>query len=161
MKSAPTSSPRHRTGTRRSTLRSPEPWIALAWIGLALGSGCADPRGNDPNLPDLGGATAIDAAPPASCPKALPSSCTTTPSFARDVDPIVNRSCVPGCHQRGGTSSDRDLTTYGGVTRLETTIMTQVNACLMPPADAGPDAAVSLADRTTLLEWIVCGAPDN
>jgi hypothetical protein len=37
-------------------------------------------------------------------------------------------------------------------------MLVQVNACAMPPADAGP---LSTIDRTALLGWLVCKAPEN
>ena len=131
----------------------------MACLALA-GAGCADPKGNDPNVADFAGAVSLDATAASGCPRVLPSSCPVTPSYANDVEPIVKRSCVP-CHAPGQVAADRNLTTYAGVNRLEATVLVQVNGCLMPPADAGPDAALSTSDRTELLQWLVCGAPDN
>jgi len=130
-------------------------------VGLVLlAVGCTDPSGNDPNVPDRLGAVSVDAAAPPGCTPALPATCPNTPSYAENIAPLVKRTCVP-CHAPGGKASDRDFTTYHGLVRLETTALTQVNGCLMPPADAGPDAAMSLGDRTELLQWFVCGSPDN
>ena len=72
----------------------------------------------------------------------------------------MKRSCLD-CHVKGGQASDRLLDTAAHVKRLSTTMFLQINSCLMPPADAGADAALSFDDRKELLQWLVCGAPDN
>jgi hypothetical protein len=77
-----------------------------------------------------------------------------------DIAPLVKRACLP-CHARGGVEANRDVTTYARLTRLETTVISQVSGCFMPPADAGPDAFMTLADRTELLQWFVCDSPNN
>jgi len=131
--------------------------VALALLVVA----CADPAGNDPNLPDdepLDATSTTTTA--AQCEAVLPKTCPTPPSYAHDIQPLMARTCVP-CHSAGGVASDRNLTTYKNIQRLETTVLVQVDHCLMPPADAGPDAALSLADRSELLQWFVCGSPDN
>jgi hypothetical protein len=130
-------------------------------LALGLAPGCTDPRGNDPNVPDLEpDGVAQNSANGAACPPALPTTCPHAPSYAKDIAPLVGRACVP-CHSPGGVAFDRDLTTYRNLLRLETTDVVQVNACLMPPADAGPDAAMTLSDRRELLQWFVCGTPNN
>ena len=93
-----------------------------------------------------------------SCPSDLPSACPSPPpSYAKDVAPIFARRCVV-CHSEGGVEAERDYTTYDRIHQLRTDILTQVYACRMPPADA---AAPTLAERETLLGWLVCGAPNN
>jgi hypothetical protein len=130
-------------------------------VGATLLTGCPDPAGNDPNVPDLvPDGTILKLASAATCPPATPSACPQTPSYKKDVQPLVARACVP-CHSPGGVAADRDLTTYEGFVRLETTNFVQIESCVMPPADAGPDAALSLHDRTEILQWFVCGSPDN
>jgi hypothetical protein len=133
---------------------------ALA-IAAPLLAGCINPAGNDPNVPDEApDGTVLNLASAAVCPPAAPSSCPETPSYAKDIAPIVERACVP-CHSPGGVAADRDLTTYENFVGLETTNFVQISSCVMPPADAGPDAALTLQDRTEILEWFVCGSPDN
>lgn len=128
---------------------------------LFVAFACADPRGNNPNLPDEEpDGTVLRLASSVACPPVAASSCPQTPSYAKDVAPLVERACVP-CHSPGGVAADRDLSTYSNFVRLETTDFVQVSDCLMPPADAGPDAALSLRDRTELLQWFVCGSPQN
>lgn len=149
--------------TPRSALRFPDGArgaLALALLTLILIAGCTDVHGNDPNVPDKEGAFTADSAPQVTCVGALPSSCPQAPSYALDIAPLAKRTCLP-CHSRGGVASDRDLSTYKNLTRIETTAFVQINGCLMPPADAGPDAAMSHAERTEFLQWFVCGAPNN
>jgi hypothetical protein len=123
--------------------------------------GCTDPRGNDPNVPDYTGALAAeDAAVTVACNATVPKNCPAAPSYASEIAPLVKRSCVT-CHANGGSASDRDLSTYKNLTKLETTSLVQVEDCLMPPSDAGVDAALSPEDRTELLQWFVCGSPNN
>lgn len=149
------SSPTRRTATARSA--SPFPELVVASL-IALAA-CSDPKGNDPNVPDREGEV-LDAAPGASCPAALPSSCPSAPSYATDIAPIMSRACVT-CHKPGGVAADRPLDTAARIQKLETTTFQQLNGCLMPPIDAGPDAALSFDDRKEILQWLVCGAPGH
>ena len=117
--------------------------------------------GNDPNVPDYAGAlAAADAAVAVNCTTSIPKSCPAAPSYANDIAPLVKRTCDT-CHAANGSASDRDLTTYKNLTKLETTSLVQVADCLMPPSDAGADAMLSPSDRTQLLQWFVCGSPNN
>jgi hypothetical protein len=137
------------------------PWLRVGLVcALTFIAGCPDPLGNDPNLPDDEADGAGSNPRGVVCPPALPESCPQTPSYSMDIEPILQRTCL-SCHAPGGVAADRDLTTYKNFRRLETTNFVQVNACLMPPADAGPDAALSLDERTELLQWFVCGSPNN
>lgn len=71
------------------------------------------------------------------CTKTLPTDCTTIPSYANDIAPLVAERCLP-CHAAGGVASDRDLTTYANVEQLESTVLSQVYGCLMPPRTPEP-----------------------
>jgi hypothetical protein len=122
---------------------------------------CTTTEGNDPNVPDYAGALAAeDASLTAACSVSIPKSCPSAPSYANDIAPLVKRTC-DSCHSVNGSASDRDLTTYKNLTKLETTSLVQVADCLMPPSDAGADAMLSPGDRTELLQWFVCGSPNN
>jgi hypothetical protein len=132
--------------------------IAAAAAVLA---GCPYPAGNDPNVPDLEpDGTVNPLASAAACPPAAPSACSQTPSYAKAIAPLIERACVP-CHSATGDAADRPLATYSDVELLETTSFVQINGCVMPPAEAGADAALTLQERTEILEWFVCGSPDN
>ncbi|HEY1586939.1 MAG TPA: hypothetical protein VGH63_14695, partial [Polyangia bacterium] len=95
-----------------------------------------------------------------SCPDDLPSSCpATVPSYATDVAPIVNGVCAAMCHAPGGIASNRPMGDYASLFALKDAVLNQVSVCNMPPVDANP--SLGEADRSTLLAWIVCGAPNN
>ena len=95
---------------------------------------------------------------PATCPNDLPASCAATPpSYARDVAPILASKCVV-CHGPGGVESNRDLSSYDHVHALRSSVLNQVHACAMPPADG---EALTAPERATLLGWLVCSAPQN
>lgn len=93
-----------------------------------------------------------------SCPEDLPAACPTTPpSYAKDVAPVIQQACTP-CHAAGGRESSRLLVGYANAFANRGPVLNQVHACKMPPRDAPPLAAEG---RKVLLEWLVCGAPNN
>ena len=47
------------------------------------------------------------------CLAAIPLPAAETPSYVRDVRPILDKSCT-SCHQPASKQSDLDLTTYAG-----------------------------------------------
>jgi hypothetical protein len=92
------------------------------------------------------------------CPNDLPASCPVPePSFSADVEPIFQSHCVP-CHSPGGAVPDKPFTTYAGISKLKTNVLTQVYACKMPPSTA---PQLDEQQRAELLAWLVCGAKDN
>jgi hypothetical protein len=85
------------------------------------------------------------------------------PSWTTDVQPLVEKYCVT-CHEPGGVGiSSANLTTYADVFKNRTEMLTQVYQCLMPNVDASvpPPALPTAAERQTLVQWVVCGAPQN
>jgi hypothetical protein len=124
------------------------PVCALAVAAALLLCACADRAGDGPS----------DAA--TACP-ALPSSCPAdAPTYAKDIAPLIAAKCVP-CHSPGQVAAARDFTTYAKFTMWQSTALVQIGRCLMPPDDAGPDQALSPAERTELLQWFVCGSLNN
>jgi hypothetical protein len=115
---------------------------AWAAIGAGACSSSSQTSGGCPNL-DL------------NCPS-------SPPSWKTAVQPIVNTYCATGgCHVPGG-SSPYDYTNYAGVKANATRMITQLQRCLMPLADASPPPKpLPDADRQTLMYWVTCGAPDN
>ncbi len=80
------------------------------------------------------------------------------PSWNTDVEPIVVARCN-ACHGEGGVEQPvRDYTTYQGVYKTRSAILSAVSMCVMPPPDA---AAPTPHERATLLSWLVCNAPNN
>jgi hypothetical protein len=100
------------------------------------------------------------------------------PSFANDVNPNVFKPfCASPCHSPGGQEFSMPLTSYqqiyGQNGQEAGEIFTQVfENCLMPPSnapaqlpdgdsDGGAGDAGDANARQTLLDWLVCGAPNN
>jgi uncharacterized membrane protein len=73
------------------------------------------------------------------------------------VAPVLEQRCV-GCHFPGNTQSGNVLRDYADVFRQRQTVLSRIYSCVMPPAEA---PALTSNERQALLEWFVCGAPDN
>lgn len=106
-----------------------------------------------------------NAPPPAAgsdaCPSVSQNCPSPPPSWATDVQPLIQRYCV-GCHSPGGTGQANDLTTYANVHERSTEVLVQVYTCLMPNVDASPPPApLSQAQRQIIVAWAECGAPNN
>ncbi len=133
---------RHRdraTWPRR--VRGRRPLIACLWL-LAACSGT-------PDSSDTG----------TGCPNDLPADCPAdVPDYNADVAPIIADRCL-SCHSPGGAGeAGHDFTTWDTLNAQQTTVLTQVYACKMPPEGAPP---LTSAERGTLLDWLVCGAPGD
>lgn len=97
-------------------------------------------------------------APVTACPQDLPPSCPSSePSYQHDVAPIFADRCVV-CHSPDGSDNRRNYASYAAIYANRSAILDQVYACNMPPSGA---ATPTLSERATLLNWLVCGAPDN
>jgi hypothetical protein len=139
---------RERAGTSQALLAT----LLGAALGLQLG--CSDDPQPDP--PDTSGG----AGGAGSCPNDLPSSSACgndLPSYQADAAPIIERRCN-GCHFPGNPQSGDVFAEYADVYSRRQTVLTRVYTCVMPPAAA---AELTAGERATLLEWLVCGAPDN
>ena len=105
-----------------------------------------------------GSGTSTSSTSGSTCPDDLPGACPSTPpSYAKDVAPAIQSSCTP-CHAPGGGASDRLLTDYADAFANRGSALNQIHACRMPPRGAPP---LSDANRKILLDWLVCGAPNN
>src|SRR5438105_15487091 len=94
---------------------------------------------------------------PVNCPNLSTTCPESKPSYAHDVRPILNARCT-SCHSPGGQEPSRDFTTYSGVFSQRQAVLTQVYSCRMPPSDS-PQPATQ--ERSVLVSWLVCGAPNN
>jgi hypothetical protein len=98
--------------------------------------------------------------PTKDCPADAPASCPTSgaPSYATDVAPLIQQYCVNRCHGPGGVEAGMPLVSYANIQHVgPQNIDAQIYDCLMPMSPPDP----TIAERVTLLTWIVCGAPDN
>ena len=83
-----------------------------------------------------------------------------TPSFANDIAPILNKACNETCHAPG--VGPWPLADWQDVSDWASIIDNDIQHCSMPPADAGVgNAPLTDAQRAQILNWIVCGAPNN
>ena len=94
------------------------------------------------------GCPANAAATPTSCPS-------DPPSYVSDVAPIISQECL-SCHAESGEESSIPLETYDEVFSERTVAQDQVESCAMPQS-----GSLSDSQRTTLLTWFACGAPNN
>jgi hypothetical protein len=125
---------------------------AVLWILLEF-AGCGDDA--DAGGIDAGASLDGDAA---SCSPELPASCPSpAPSWRGSVAGLVEAHCTP-CHSPGGRAFDRPFTQYSDVYDLRGDILDQVYSCFMPPPDGGE---LDPALRQELIDWLVCGAPNN
>jgi len=85
-----------------------------------------------------------------------PTSCPSNPpSYLNDVAPILSQACS-SCHGPDGEESSVPLDTYQDVFQERTIVQVQIESCAMPQG-----GSLSSAQRSTLLTWLACGAPDN
>jgi uncharacterized membrane protein len=97
---------------------------------------------------------------PMSCDVSLPASddcATAAPSYAADIAPLVSARCL-GCHSAGNPNSSVVLETQAEFKQQRQLVETQLYRCAMPPSNGVP---LTSDERTELLKWLVCGAPDN
>jgi uncharacterized membrane protein len=83
---------------------------------------------------------------------------TNAPSYATEIAPLVREHCL-SCHFAGNTNSSVVLETAAEINQRAQLVETQVYRCSMPPP--GDAAALSDDERGKLLQWLVCGAPNN
>ena len=96
--------------------------------------------------------------PVAGCPNDLPASCVTpVPSYQTVVSPIFGAYCVT-CHSPGGQGASVPLESYAQIYSLRSEVLDQIYSCRMPTPGAPQP---SEAERLAVLQWLVCGAPEN
>jgi hypothetical protein len=99
-------------------------------------------------------------APTPACSVSLPndSACGSGgPSYASDVAPLVKATCLD-CHFAGNRNSTVVLETAAQLKKSQGLVEGELYRCDMPPADGTP---LDDDQRQLLLQWLVCGAPDN
>jgi hypothetical protein len=131
----------------------------LIAAGLS-GMGCSGP-GPDP-LVDRAqeGESSGDAGSDPGCPSVPATSCSPMPSYASRIEPLLQERCTP-CHFSGGVEDSYfDFSSYANVSALRTQIRTEVSGCIMPPPTSA-SGQPTMDERTALLAWLACGAPNN
>jgi uncharacterized membrane protein len=144
---------RLRGTTAQRTLQTVERLWALTVLALvtAAAPGCAGSERPDPPP---------DAALGDDCPNDLPdnAACATRgPSYAEQTAAIIEQRCTI-CHFAGNTQSTQVFETYAEIFDQRRGMLTQIYSCRMPPEAS---AQLMSGERSALLQWLVCGAPDN
>jgi hypothetical protein len=119
--------------------------IALASAPLVVVA-CSGPGGNGPEP----------------CPSVSMDCPSPPPSWAKDVQPVIQARCYT-CHSEGGIEWPKwDLSSYASVVSNEMEVLTQVYQCKMPLPDASPPVPPLTSDqRQTIVQWIACSTPNN
>jgi len=108
-----------------------------------------------PASPAVNMDAATDAGPV--CPNDLPASCPSmVPSYKTDIAPILATYCVT-CHSPTGVAGYPEVT-YADVSKQASSILDTVYQCTMPPIGS---SQLTVQQRVTLMDWLVCNAPDN
>ena len=97
---------------------------------------------------------------------ALAGAAASSPTFSKDVAPILYRHCI-SCHRDGEIGGKLSLLTYESARSKAAAIRDKVRARLMPPWPADPDrslkfrndARLSEAEIVTLTDWVRAGTP--
>jgi hypothetical protein len=83
-------------------------------------------------------------------------------SYAKDIQPMFNQSCMP-CHASGGGAAKYDLTKYETACQMvlagnpdSSKVCQMLKAGKMPPAGPLPQAKVELVSK-----WVTQGAKNN
>ena len=101
-------------------------------------------------------------------PVVTPEAAETTPTFSRDVAPILQRSCQH-CHQPTGIGP-MSLLSYQDVRPWARSIKDRVERRLMPPwhldttvgiQDYKNDISLTMAEIETVSRWVDAGAPEG
>jgi hypothetical protein len=147
-------------------MRTPAILFAVMLTGATGCSSGSTPVGPSDAASDVVTDAGADTGIP--CPHDFPDACSMpVPSYKTDIVPIMRMRCAP-CHYDGGIEAFMyDFSTYASVDNADVSIQNQVALCEMPPVAGIPKLGVkpapplSDAQRVTLFDWLVCGAPNN
>jgi hypothetical protein len=101
------------------------------------------------------------------CPVATTEACAKTPSYQRDVAPVLNTYCN-NCHNAEVDGGPWPLGGYENVHHWKELMVIDLMSCRiagivkghpMPPADAG--TPLPATERDVMVQWLLCGAPNN
>ncbi|HEY1696060.1 MAG TPA: hypothetical protein VGG39_28030 [Polyangiaceae bacterium] len=124
-------------------------FVVSTFVVSALAAACSS--GSKPAASGGGCDTTFDT----NCDEAIP-------SWSTDVQPLLQKYC-DNCHTDGGPGESLfNSSSYKTVHAGATSMLTQMNECLMPLPDATPPQAYPTdEERQTILSWIACGSPEN
>jgi hypothetical protein len=136
--------------------------------GAGGSAGTANDAGGDPismiaDGPDAAAPCVVDPDATVNCPpQDLPpdDDCPdAAPSYTAEVAAIIARKCTV-CHQPGGLEPVNQFDTLAKIKKNNNNIhmLTQVYSCRMPQACGVP---LTPDEKQKLLQWLVCGAPNN
>lgn len=95
--------------------------------------------------------------PSAQCPADVPDGCPSpAPSYTTDVVPVLDAKCN-GCHTGG--EGPWPLTNHDDVVHWRYQVLREVVQCTMPPPLSKPE--LTEAERAMIVDWLMCGAPEN
>jgi uncharacterized membrane protein len=125
--------------------------VLAGLLALSVTAACAGEADEQPAPPEhTANACPNDLPEDSECPAA-------SPSYRDEVSLIIAQKCA-GCHAPNNRVSSKVFASYAEIFAERRGMLTQVYACRMPPSEA---PALSSAERHALLQWFVCGAPDN
>jgi hypothetical protein len=128
----------------------------LALLVVACGSGTFARLDAGETLASTDAAGEVLPARP--CTLVLPSCPAPPPGYAATIAPLLARRCRPACHEPGGVEAVQPLTTHPEVYARRAKVIDQVFHCKMPPLDR---AGLPDDEAITILQWLVCGSPNN
>ena len=89
------------------------------------------------------------------CHRAMPVCAGTTPTYANDVRPILERHCFK-CHAGDGIAADEhDFSHVETLRAQKRGLASEIGACAMPPS---PEAPIEEREADVLLRWVACGS---
>jgi hypothetical protein len=140
------------------TIDAPQPMIDAPPIEeLAEGAPSSNQDGGEQGADAATSDVSEDAPEAAVCDHHFPPCPSPPPSYTQDIVPVVKFECV-GCHYPNNSITRTSYTTYQGVYSDRGSILNEIYACNMPPAPYPP---LTTDQRTMLLQWLECGAPNN
>ncbi|HVY38604.1 MAG TPA: hypothetical protein VHM31_11735 [Polyangia bacterium] len=126
-------------------------WVdARVLVAFVLAATACTTADDSSARPDGGGKPLI-------CSVTAPTSCPDPAPRYADVAPIISQRCAMPCHS-GVPNGPWPLTDYEHVADWADTVRADLLDCSMPPADGG--VPITADDRTAVLTWIRCGAPE-